>query len=63
MKKKIGDLTLREVQKLCNDKPLILIHCETCPVYELCQCSFNYDDEELEIEIEVDENGKQEEDN
>lgn len=53
MKKKIGELTLREAQQICNNTQLG--HCRTCPLNDLCQMSFNYDDEELEIEIEVDE--------
>lgn len=53
MKKKIGDLTLKEAQKICNNRPFVL--CNTCPLNELCQCSFNYDDEDLDQEIEVEE--------
>ena len=53
MKKKIGDLTLREIQKICNRRPLGFRHCDTCPLYNLCQCSFDYDDEDLDKEIEV----------
>ncbi len=55
MKKKIRDLTLKEVQQICNSRPLGFYHCDSCPLIDLCQCSFNYDDEDLEQEIEVEE--------
>ena len=56
MKKKIKDLTLKEAQQICNSKPLGFGHCATCPLNDLCQSSFNYNDEDLEIEIEVEDN-------
>lgn len=56
MKKKIRDLTLKEAQQICNSRPFGLSHCDTCPLTDLCQCSFNYDDEDLDKEIEVEEN-------
>ena len=57
MKNKIGDLTLKEVQQICNSRPLGFAQgqCGTCPLNDLCQCSFNYDDEDLDQEIEVEE--------
>ena len=55
MKKKLKDLTLKEAQQICNSRPLQYDRsvCNTCPLNDLCQCSFNYDDELLEEEIEV----------
>lgn len=56
MKKKIGDLTLKEIKNMCLTKPLAGINCNDCPVYELCQCLIcNYKNEDLDKEIEVDE--------
>lgn len=54
MEKKIGELTLKEAQQICNSKPLGV--CKDCPLYDLCQCSFDYNDEDLEQVIEVEEN-------
>lgn len=53
MKKKLEDLTLKEAQQICNSRPLGFAHCDTCPLNDLCQCSFDYDDEDLDKEIEV----------
>ena len=54
-KKKIKDLTLKEAQQICNNRPLGFYDCETCPLNGLCQGSFGYDDGELDKEIEVEE--------
>ena len=53
MEKKIGDLALKEAQQIGNSKPLGV--CKDYPLYDLCQCSFDYNDEDLEEEIEVEE--------
>ena len=57
MKKKIGELTLREVQKICKTKE----QCSDCPVYKVCAvplCREDEVNEYLEKEIEVEENEK-----
>lgn len=55
MKKKIKDLTFKEAQQICANRPLGFSHCDSCPLTNLCQCSFNYTDEDLDQEIEVEE--------
>ena len=50
MKKKIGDLTIREVKemqdKICN----VMVGCEDCPFYDCC-LSVKIDlDKEVEVE-------------
>ena len=58
MKKKIKDLTFKEAQQICNSRPFGFSHCATCPLYDVCQSSFNYYDEDLEKEIEVEKKKK-----
>jgi hypothetical protein len=55
MKKKLKDLTLKEVQQICNNRPVGSGLCQTCPLTDLCRHTFNYEDEELDQEIEVEE--------
>lgn len=53
MKKKIKDLTLKEAQTICLKRGMG--GCQKCPLYEICQCSFDYNNEDLDKEIEVEE--------
>ena len=49
MKKKIGDLTLKELSELCIKRK----DCNDCPLLDVCGEYIDTFDEELEIEIEV----------
>jgi hypothetical protein len=53
MKKKLKDLTLKEVQRICKNRPVGSGLCKTCPLLNLCICKLNYDDIDLDQEIEV----------
>lgn len=53
MKKKIGDLTLREVTDICRKRGYM--NCRNCSLFKLCDRTLNYKDEDLNQEIEVDE--------
>lgn len=57
MKKKIGDLTLKEAKKYCDDRAKANggTYCIDCPLVDVCGDYINVFDEELEIEIEVEE--------
>lgn len=57
MKKKIGDLTLREAKKYCDDRAEVYggTYCNYCPFSDICGDFIDTFDEELEIEIEVEE--------
>ena len=55
MKKKIKDLTLKEAQRICKNRPLGAGQCYFCPLVDICQSSFDYDDKDLDKEIEVEE--------
>ncbi len=65
MKKKVGDLTLREVVKLLElvDMPCLNIPCEICrikrsAIHAMCEAGIAYDKKSLDLEeeIEVEEN-------
>jgi hypothetical protein len=43
MKKKLKDLTLKEVQQICNNRPVGSGLCPTCPLRDLCRCNFDYE--------------------
>lgn len=52
MNKKIGDLTLREMQQFCRKT----IQCEDCPIDVVCDIPLiNIIDEDVEKEIKVEE--------
>ena len=55
MKKKMGDLTLREAKKYCDDRAKEKggTYCIGCPFVDICGDYIDTFDEELEIEIEV----------
>ena len=55
MKKKLKDLTFKDAQRICNSRDVGERACSTCPLFDMCQCSFNYYDEFLEQEIEIEE--------
>ena len=50
MKKKIKDLTIEEIKKICRK----YMDCEACPL-DLSPCPATIYDEDLKREIEVDE--------
>ena len=52
MKKKIGDLTLKELAKICHSQPEN--GCDRCPLQEMDICCCLFDDT-LNKEIEVEE--------
>lgn len=58
MKKKVGDLTLREAKKYCDDRAKEKggTYCCNCSLVDICGDYFDTFDEELEIEIEVKDN-------
>lgn len=52
MKKKYGDLTIKEVQEICKNHS----GCINCPIYEICPRRFDapeYWKEELDTEVEL----------
>lgn len=57
MKKKIGNLTLKEMRNICADRfKKGFPYCKDCPIY--CVCGLSPDDmkrEDLDKEIEVEE--------
>lgn len=57
MKKKIGDLTLREAKEYCHDRAKAKggTYCDGCPFIDICGDYIDTFYEELEIEIEVEE--------
>jgi hypothetical protein len=57
MKKKLGDLTLREVIEL-RDKPCPTTYCRECrknysAIHAICKANIEYDDGYLDLEEEV----------
>jgi hypothetical protein len=58
MKKKIRDLTIREIKKICEDRfKKGFPYCIKCPLYSICQLSPDeMAQKDLDQEIEVDEN-------
>lgn len=52
MKKKIGDLTMREVDAICNS--VTNEHCEGCPLKDFNVCAIISENEYLDEEIEID---------
>jgi hypothetical protein len=55
MKKKLKDLTLKEAQQICNNRPVGSGLCPTCPLRDLCRCNFDYEGIDLDREVEVEE--------
>lgn len=50
VKRKIGDLTLREIKEICNSREA----CGGCPLFPICErCSFDTDAKYLDQEFEV----------
>ena len=58
MKKKIGDLTLKEAKKYCDDRAKEKggTYCHNCPLLIICGYYIDiYEEEDLNQEIEVEE--------
>ena len=61
MKKKIGDLTLKEIAEVCRANTDYFIHCDKeCPLKNICGETkhiriITYNKEDINQEIEVDE--------
>lgn len=49
MKKKIKDLTVQELWKICHSRP----NCDECPIYDFCIVGWFGLIEETEEEVEV----------
>jgi len=58
MKKKIGDLTIKEARAICDSRTKKgFPHCVNgCPLYFVCGCFDEFNENRLDQEIEVDSN-------